>query len=70
MIGDGVNDILSLKKANLGIAMQSGSQAARGVANIMLTNDSFASLAPAVDLAALPRIRKGPPSGELNAHPA
>ncbi len=48
MIGDGVNDVLSLKQADLGIAMQSGSQAARGVADIVLMQDSFAALAPAV----------------------
>ncbi len=48
MIGDGVNDVLPLKRAHLGIAMQSGSQATRGVADLILTNDSFAALAPAV----------------------
>src|SRR5579859_2833763 len=36
MIGDGVNDVLSLKQANLGIALRSGSQAARGVADLVL----------------------------------
>lgn len=42
MIGDGVNDVLSLKKANLGVAMESGSTATRSVAAIVLLGDSFA----------------------------
>lgn len=44
MIGDGVNDVLSLKQASLGIAMESGSKATRAVADIVLLKDSFASL--------------------------
>ena len=44
MIGDGVNDVLSLKQAQVGIAMQSGSPATRGVADIVLLGDSFAAL--------------------------
>jgi cation-transporting ATPase E len=44
MIGDGVNDVLSLKKAQIGVAMESGSAATRGVADIVLLNDSFAAL--------------------------
>jgi cation-transporting ATPase E len=44
MTGDGVNDVLSLKQANLGIAMQSGSQATRGAADIVLLNDTFEAL--------------------------
>lgn len=48
MIGDGVNDVLSLKKADLGIAMESGSSATRSVADMVLLGDSFAALPQAL----------------------
>ncbi len=44
MIGDGVNDVLSLKQASLAISMESGSKATRSVADIILLKDSFAAL--------------------------
>ncbi|HEV2124541.1 MAG TPA: HAD-IC family P-type ATPase [Chloroflexota bacterium] len=44
MVGDGVNDVLALKRADLAIAMQSGSQATRAVADLILLHDSFAVL--------------------------
>ncbi len=48
MVGDGVNDVLSLKQAHLGISMQSGSQATRAVADMVLLEDSFSALPAAV----------------------
>src|SRR5450756_2620802 len=44
MIGDGVNDVIALKQANVAVGMQGGSQAAHGVADLILLNDTFAPL--------------------------
>ena len=41
MTGDGVNDILALKRADCSIAMNSGSEAAKNVSHIVLVNSDF-----------------------------
>jgi cation-transporting ATPase E len=49
MIGDGVNDVLSIKRADLGIAMGEGSAAARTVAGLVLENNNFELLPATLD---------------------
>ena len=44
MMGDGVNDILALKEANCAISVAAGSEAARNVAHLVLTDTNFNSL--------------------------
>jgi len=44
MTGDGVNDVLALKDSDCGIAMASGSEATRGVAQLVLMDSNFAAL--------------------------
>ncbi|BDD72775.1 hypothetical protein JCM4020_33950 [Streptomyces coelicolor] len=44
MTGDGVNDVLALKDADIGVGMGSGSPATRAVAQIVLLNNNFSAL--------------------------
>lgn len=44
MVGDGANDVHALRAADVAVAMESGTGTARGVAGIILRNDSFEAL--------------------------
>ena len=49
MTGDGVNDILALKRSDCSIAMASGADAAKNISHIILIDSNFARLPAVVD---------------------
>jgi cation-transporting ATPase E len=48
MIGDGINDVLALKKAKVSIAMNSGAQVTKDISDIILLKNTFSTLLNAI----------------------